>query len=400
MHAKKIFNLLDDKESMIWQGGQSTEDSDEKCTYYLPGNIFSDDIKDISTPVSLNSGTMAIKGHNVFEKSNHDISGRKSVNVNIPQGCRDTTGVNIGCRDTDGRPSVNVETTKVINRGAIMTGNHVKNPTDRIYNELPGHITSYGTVCYCIYKGKILYMSGKARDSIPYREFIKGRLQFDDIPRYISLMTVTEIERLKKYYESPSSRNIKRKISKHYFDDLWDDLWINKNTTIFIKEYPVSKIKFIKNMAIFKSCFDNYNSGLDNPRIFTKGRLKSSNEDKKIGAIRETSEESGISKNIIQIDPESTPLCEQYIGNDGQKYQTKYFLAKLPYIPKLKYIYQTGLRNQCISSEISDIYWEDYSTLLKKLDESKKKILTIFNQYIVKTNNKIIIPIMKRRWTI
>lgn len=248
------------------------------------------------------------------------------------------------------------------------------------------HITSYGLITYCVHNNEILYLSGVSRDSIPYREFIKGRISEEEIPKYIKNMTIHEIKRLTDYYISP----------KDYFKYLWDDLWINKNPSIS-NEYSYNKIIFEKNMELFKNEFLSYNEEKIHPRIFPKGRLKNYEEEES-GALREFSEETNIDKNIIKIQ-KFPPLCEQYVGFDGNNYQNKYFLAKAQYMPKSKYIYRNSLRTKCISGEISEISWETFDSLYPKLSESKREILKTFNRQLLSLARKSSKP-KKRRWSV
>ncbi len=309
-----------------------------------------------------------------------------------------------------------------------------------IYTEKPTseYITSYGTILYTYTSDKrLLFMSGEARDTIPYREFIKGSLPDKDIPTYISRMSLDEIERIKRCYIDPHKRMVTsskqsdeckkcdckesgrfsrpayvsnskshyENINPNFFKILWKDLWINKNTRVYNETYPASYEIFMANAEKYQECFNKYNNN-KKPRIFTKGRQKE-NEDEKDAATRETYEEGRIQRNNIKL-LNLPPLYEQYIGNDGKKYQTKYFPGYTKYIPKKTYIYSDTpqLRKKFISGEVSDIYWEEFDVLYPKLDANKQKILKAFYDQIkdqFPTSKKctdLSLLAVKRRWTI
>ena len=242
------------------------------------------------------------------------------------------------------------------------------------------YITSYGIVLYSVYQNVTWYVVGLVRDSIAFREFIRGRIDDSEIPRYLKLMSYDEIERIKLYY----------KYGIKFFDKIWEDLWVNKDTKMYntCREYACKT--FEHNMIKFKDII--LSTGYTNKEwIFPKGR-KNEKETEKECAIRECSEELNINRNIIKIKNEVKPICERYIGNDGKKYQTKYYLAQINYIPKQTFTYTKNyLRPGYISGEISTLKWGTYDLIMSLLSESKKKILEYFNkQIIVNKQNKII----------
>lgn len=296
-------------------------------------------------------------------------------------------------------------------------------------------ITSWGTVCYTKDKtsGRYLFLIAEMRDSIPYREFIRGRIPYNDIEKYISLMSYVEIDRLLGFYKyreyikglikfdefkkylHMTNMVINTEFSEYeyqtrYFTLLWNDLWVQKNTTMFLIEKNKSMDIFISNMNEFSYYFNRVERK-HKSFIFTKGRQKNKESTVKC-AIRETSEETGIKSSLINVRLDVDSIIERYKGNDNKIYETGYFLAKLNYQPKknYKYIgYESPFRKKFISGEIQEIQWKDYNTLMKmgNLDFNKKKILQYFNnillnddnKYIDKFNNKFPQIKLSRRWS-
>lgn len=247
------------------------------------------------------------------------------------------------------------------------------------------YITSYGIVLYTISKNIISYSVGLTRDTIAFREFIRGRIAQKEMIRYLKFMSLDELERLKLYYKYGIS----------YFDKIWEDIWVNKNTKMYntCKEQAKEMFKF--NMDKYKndilSTTYSYKEW-----IFPKGR-RNQKETEKECAVRECSEELNININNIKINNNIKPICERYIGHDGKNYQTVYYLAYISYIPKNNYTYTKNyLRNKYISGEISHIQWGDYKYIYNILSERKKQVLTYFNNQItLNVPNKI-----NRPWSV
>lgn len=268
------------------------------------------------------------------------------------------------------------------------------------------YITSYGTVTYYHNKvtNKLYYLSCEIRDTIPYREFIRGALKESEIPKYISLMSMDEILRLKKYYNDPH-KVYPNNYDYDYFNDIWNDLWVKQTTKTCTNKYEEAKEKFHYNMKKFQSCFNEYNTN-KKARVFCKGRLQSfKNESKQVCAIRETCEEANIKQHLLKIEDGIEPEYETYIGNDGKKYQTVYYLCRIQHMPVKKYIRcESKLRSKYISSEMSEIYWEDFETLYSKLDPAKKKILQEFDKQLRKMYSTDVKPLsictLKRPWSV
>ncbi len=217
-------------------------------------------------------------------------------------------------------------------------------------------ITSYGIILYTITKdGQYLYLLGQRRDSISYMEFLKNNLTINNIEMHINLMSNEERKRCIEY--------------KHNFSLLWQDLCINHKNRIYRQDYFKRKHSFYYNMYMYYKHFLNpKNNRKYNPWSFFKGR-KEIDETPLQCALREFSEETGIHNKLTVLNvPE---YSEMYTGTDDKLYQSIYYLAYIPYQPKIELqITPYNLRKFRISDEMSSISWMSYEMALKVLNDN------------------------------
>ena len=159
-------------------------------------------------------------------------------------------------------------------------------------------ITSYGILCYFVQNNDIKYLMIQRKDSLCYIEFMRGFYDVNNIHYLCTLfkyITITEKER----------------IFNHDFDYLWNLLWKNYNISKFKKDYEISKVKFNKlkegfemkgelidfNYLIEKTKNDTFD---ETEMEFPKGR-RNLNENNINAALREFEEESGLSRDKINL---------------------------------------------------------------------------------------------------
>jgi len=238
----------------------------------------------------------------------------------------------------------------------------------------------YKIVSEYINKIKILMVMRK--HSLGFAEFMRGKYCVTDgngIRGLFSQMIDSELEM----------------INTKSFDELWNIFWdTNKqNISCLNNEYIRAKEKFmtLKNSENIESSLSFYIKNTvplyKTPEWgFPKGR-KQNNEDKLVCALREFYEETGLSKDDINIIDNIKILKEDLIGTNGKKYRHEYFIAesitdKIPYV---------DINNDMQRTEIGDIGYFSYTEALDLIRDyhiEKREILkNIINHYIETCKN-------------
>ena len=228
-------------------------------------------------------------------------------------------------------------------------------------------IVSYGLILHTIIDGEIYYLIGNVRDTIAYKEFIKGNLKDCDIIKYIEKMSHDE----------------KYRIVTENFNELLDDLTINHNSKVY-KTSKENEDLFNKNRMKYFSYLTDTTGLKHKPWIFPKGRLNN-NETEIECALREFEEETQIESKYITI-YNNKSFEELYYGLDYKLYKTVYFIGFIKYDDFLSMnISQKFVKSSkrvTVSNEISNIKWVDYKKAIKLLDITKKHILRLTDIYL------------------
>lgn len=235
-------------------------------------------------------------------------------------------------------------------------------------------ITSYGIILYTwIRKDKIKelrFLLPQRRDTIHYIEFSKYNCDDRMVPKIISLMTKDEKKRIMNCYNS--NRLI----------DIWFDLWINKRSKTFKKEFKSAIENYKNNIEKYKDLLLDEKLGLDEcPWQPPKGR-KHVDETELECAKREFEEETTISKDSISI-CNIKPYNDVYIGSDGKVYRNVFFVAYLPYYKYKQPEYRNSLFRKYITEETQDMKWMTYEQCMTKLSDTQKIIFTELNNYLI-----------------
>lgn len=187
------------------------------------------------------------------------------------------------------------------------------------------------------------------RHSVEYIEIIRGNYNnLEMLCHLCSLITLHE----------------KQFILEHNFREIWDQM--NNNNRYYDKYYRDAHFKFYSNNVKF-IIHDLPNTSLYNETEFClpKGRKKNNNETEKCCAVREFREETGILDDITILE---TVFMEHFLGTNGKKYSTKYFLAKCDDIVLKKYS----------DNEIQKVLFVDSFILSKYARFYRNNLLDIF----------------------
>ena len=253
-------------------------------------------------------------------------------------------------------------------------------------------ITSYGILCYYIQNNNIKYLMIQRKDSLCYIEFMRGFYNINNINYLCTLFKYITISE-------------KEKINNHDFDYLWNLLWKNYNSSKFKKDYEISKIKFNKlkkgfeingiiinfKYLIEKTKNDTYQ---ETEIEFPKGR-RNINENNINAALREFEEESGLSRDKINL-INNKSYEEVYIAVNNVRYRHVYYIAKcnVKNYKSIINLFDPNNKNQI--KEVVNVKWYDYNDVLCNIrniylerKELFKRIDKIINKYEFNKNNII-----------
>lgn len=233
------------------------------------------------------------------------------------------------------------------------------------------------------FKDSICFTMVRRKYTLGYIEFIRGRYKINNIDGLIYLfeqMTKDEIDMIGDAND---------------FDDLWNDLWIEKDVSAsFVNEHKISKEKFNKlkyinhtseyfNLAFY---LDNVTPSWEFPEWgFPKGRRNGIETNLDCG-IREFIEETGVKPSDFVVAKKLQPIEEEFIGTNGIKYKHIYFLS----VSKNKIDLLVDKENKHQFSEIGDIGSFDYTVangIIRPYHTSKKAVLSQCYTYVI---NKLI----------
>lgn len=249
-------------------------------------------------------------------------------------------------------------------------------------------ILSYGIILFCMHDENPYFLLYQRRDNYEYVDIIRGNWHNE--------------QRLRTLF-SCLSREEYGRIRTHTFDELWDDLWIHHGSALHVDGYKKAKKKYdSKIMKIVLNDIDVYDKK-DNfcslPWGFPKGRKNMNGIERETDescALREFREETNIKTEDIYFwkntRNDKISFYENYQGNDGKNYSTRYFLAETSSITEISRIETPKcIRIDTVSHEAEDVKWMCYVDAYKNLSLERQNILKeVFN--LIKNKYKYFSP--------
>lgn len=243
-----------------------------------------------------------------------------------------------------------------------------------LYHQCKNPIISSGIIAFKKFENEFKFLLICRKDSLGYVDFMRGKYPLTNkvyIQNLIDEMTIYE----------------KDKILNEPFNKLWKELWNGRIALQYRSEENISsnKLKKLKNGVILKKN-DTYNLKvlLENSKTrwevpewgFPKGRRNYQENDINC-AVREFEEETGYTKNDIQIIHNIIPFEEIFTGSNYKSYKHKYFIAYM--------LNSSYTNNQHQKSEVSKMEWLTYEESLNKIrpyNLEKKNIIERINRAI------------------
>jgi ADP-ribose pyrophosphatase YjhB (NUDIX family) len=241
-------------------------------------------------------------------------------------------------------------------------------------------ISSLGIICFTFHDNKLKFLLICRKDSLGYVDFLRGKYPIYNklyIQNLLEEMTIKE----------------KNNLLTRNFSDLWNELWGGFIGNQYLSEEKISKNKF-KNMkegVILQNnnCYNledlihqTENEWVEPEWGFPKGRRNYLESDINC-AIREFTEETGLTSKEFTIIKNIIPLEEIFMGSNFKSYKHKYYLAYIKNINDITLEYQ--------KSEVSDIGWFDVSDCKKKIRPYNFERLAMFDKIckVINTYNLI-----------
>lgn len=249
----------------------------------------------------------------------------------------------------------------------IISEHKIPKEIDSNQLSLPLPLLNFYPKTNLLYKSnypKIKFLMIQRKDTMGYIDIIRGKYP-DEEPQ--------KSNTLKIFLEEMTGDERFSLITKT-FDQIWDEIWNNKNSKIYKNEYASAKEKFNK-LDIQKLLNSSQSIWKYTEFGLPKGRrcMKESNIS---CAEREFCEETGYSREDYQFLSNYPTIYEEFEGTNGIKYRHIYYVVKMNESinpPKIDYsnLIQTG--------EVKNVGWfthEECQAILRPYDIEKKRVLT------------------------
>ena len=256
-----------------------------------------------------------------------------------------------------------------------ISHSHCKNcGKNHLTNECNDLRISAGVIAYRYNNdNNIEYLLICRRDTFGFVEFIRGNYTLNNIEYIQALideMTITE----------------KEKLLNLEFDNIWKLMWTSVNGLNNRCERKMSKKKYNEllngigtNNITLKDLIDKSTTIWTEPEWgFPKGRRNKYENDYNC-ALREFEEETGYSKENINIIDNIIPYEEIFTGSNFKSYKHRYYVAYVNSDATSEIPYQ--------NSEVSCVEWKTYSDAIKCIRSynlEKIKVLQLVNNVINK----------------
>lgn len=239
---------------------------------------------------------------------------------------------------------------------------------NHLYIQCDNPIISCGIICYRFNQDKkeLEYLIVQRKHSIEFIDYVRGKYPNNQIQveHLFENMTVNE-----KYLLATES-----------FDNLWNNIWLNKTNDNLRIEYHNACKKFENNRNELNKLLKitkNKNGTLE--WGFPKGR-RERNETNYMCAIREFVEETGYTN--FDVENENFTLTEEFIGTNKTAYNYVYYIAK----GLTKKNIQLNMNNYHQYSEIGNIGWYTYTEILAKVNNFRRCSVLRKVQRIIQNN--------------
>jgi 8-oxo-dGTP pyrophosphatase MutT (NUDIX family) len=247
-----------------------------------------------------------------------------------------------------------------------------------VYKKCSKPITSHGILAYKRDKssGELLYLLIKRKDSIGYIDFLRSKIN-KNLNREDNIRTLVE----------EMSTQEKETILTTPFDTLWDNLWCNYKSKLYINEYKKSKINFYK--LDIQSIMNDTISKWDTQEFcIPKGR-RNSRESPYNCSIREFMEETGYEKNEFHMLGENIKIEELFLGSNGLYYKHIYYIACI----KTDRVPVVDPENISQAGEVKSLHWVNFKQAINSFriyEYTKRAVIYKARKIINNISNQLL----------
>lgn len=270
-------------------------------------------------------------------------------------------------------------------------------------------ITSFGIMCFKIVRGPedekgdlneelqslvqtsscstekqyplVKFLMIQRKQTMGYIDVLRGRYHFEVMKK-----TNTTREDTLQVCVNEMTYEEKENICTRSFDDLWDEVWLNKNSKVYKNEKLGAKMHFYENLEFLKRLIKESITTWETPEMgFPKGR-KSTKEQNLDCAKREFTEETGFNKEDYTLVSPLKTFKETFVATNNVKYTHVYYLAEINknVPPPL-----VDLENEVQAGEVKNVGWftvEEAFELIRDYDIHKKKVLLDVYKHLITHN--------------
>lgn len=227
----------------------------------------------------------------------------------------------------------------------------------------------------------IKFLMIQRKDTMGYIDFLRGKYPSNDL-LLKNGMTRSDI---RKRYITEMTKDERESILSKTFMEMWDGLWVNKNS----RPYRNEKMGALKHFKEHHQEACDYINSTEAKWFFTefsfpKGR-KQLKENNQRCAQREFQEETGYTDFDYSL-VKSKTFNEKFIGTNLIPYTHVYYLARASNNIRMP---RVDLSNQTQTGEVKNIGWftvDQAFSLIRDYDWQKKKVLLEVYEYLLQTN--------------
>lgn len=225
----------------------------------------------------------------------------------------------------------------------------------------------------------VKYLMINRQNTIAYVDFLRGKYTTSDRNNLTIIDEIrhnadkgTDYGLLCRYFDEMTTEE-KHKLLTYSFDELWDDLWKNKNASSYKNDYHLAKARFDQ-IPIEYMITNSTNLYNHCEFSFAKGR-KHVHEAIRKCAEREFCEETGYSRNDFYYVTHDQ-IVEVFKGSNDTMYKHVYFLVRMKdgiHPPNV------DISNLTQVGEVSNVAWLTFNEcidLIRPYDMTKLQILT------------------------
>lgn len=227
---------------------------------------------------------------------------------------------------------------------------------------------------------KLKFLLIQRKDTMGYIDLLRGKYPFDAMKR--TNKTKQEILRV---FISETTPNERWNLLHKSFNEMWDNLWVNKSSRTYRHEKFHAERHFTDNFQLIKQMITDVPAKWNNSEFsFPKGRKLLKETNLKC-AKREFKEETGYSENVYSV-IKGAVFNETFRGTNMVDYTHIYYLAHMANTVHSPILDET---NETQMGEVRNIGWftvDEAFELMRDYDTEKKKVLLEVYEYLIKHN--------------